>query len=128
MVDVSLIEVQNNIWKIDTGSPHLICFRDNISEIDVKHEGSSIRNSSNYIEDGINVNFLQLTKNELYIRTYERGVEDETYLCGTGAIASAIVAYESGLLSSDKIRLMFWEVSLKLYFLKLEVNILIFIL
>lgn len=104
MVDVSLIEVQNNIWKIDTGSPHLICFRDTVSEIDVKHEGASIRNSSDYLEDGINVNFVQLTKNELFIRTYERGVEDETLSCGTGAIASAIAANESGLLNSDRIK------------------------
>ena len=104
MVDVSLIEVQNNIWKIDTGSPHLICFRDNVLEIDVKHEGASIRNSSNYIKDGINVNFVQLTNNEIFIRTYERGVEDETLSCGTGAIASAIAAYESGLLNSDRIK------------------------
>ena len=104
MVDVSLIEVQNNIWKIDTGSPHLICFRDFVSEIDVKHEGASIRNSSNYIEDGINVNFVQVKNNELFIRTYERGVEDETLSCGTGAIASAIAAYESGLLNSDRIK------------------------
>ena len=104
MVDVSLIEVQNNIWKIDTGSPHLIFFRDTVTEIDVKHEGASIRNSSDYIEDGINVNFVQLTKNELFIRTYERGVEDETLSCGTGAIASVIAAYESGLLNSNRIK------------------------
>ena len=104
MVDVSLIEVQNNMWKIDTGSPHLICFRETVSEIDVKHEGSSIRNSLNYIEDGINVNFVQLTKNELFIRTYERGVENETLSCGTGAVASAIAANESGLLNSDRIK------------------------
>ena len=104
MVDVSLFEVQNNRWKIDTGSPHLICFRKNISEIDVKHEGASIRNSPNYIKDGINVNFVQLKKNELFIRTYERGVEDETLSCGTGAIASAIAVYESGLLNSDRIK------------------------
>ena len=104
MVDVSLIEAQNNTWKIDTGSPHLICFRDNVTEIDVKHEGASIRNSIDYIEDGINVNFVQLTNNELFIRTYERGVEDETLSCGTGAIASAIAAYESDLLNSDRIK------------------------
>ena len=104
MVDVSFIEVQNNIWKIDTGSPHLICFRDTVTEIDVKHEGAFIRNSSDYFEDGINVNFVQLIKNELFIRTYERGVEDETLSCGTGAIASAISAYESGLLNSDRIK------------------------
>ena len=104
MVDVSLIEAQNNTLKIDTGSPHLICFRNTVTEIDVKHEGASIRNSSDYIEDGINVNFVQLIKNELFIRTYERGVEDETLSCGTGAVASAIAAYESGLLNSDRIK------------------------
>lgn len=103
MVDVSLIELRNNIWKIDTGSPHLICFRDTVSEIDVKHEGASIRNSSNYIEDGINVNFVQFSKNEIFVRTYERGVEDETLSCGTGAIASAIATYESGLSNSNRV-------------------------
>lgn len=104
MSDVSLIEVQNNIWKIDTGSPHLICFSETVSEIDVKHEGASIRNSSNYIEDGININFVQFTKNEIFVRTYERGVEDETLSCGTGAIASAIAAFESGLSNSDRVK------------------------
>ena len=77
---------------------------DTVTEIDVKHEGAFIRNSSDYFEDGINVNFVQLIKNELFIRTYERGVEDETLSCGTGAIASAISAYESGLLNSDRIK------------------------
>ena len=118
MVDVSLIDIQNNIWKIDTGSPHLIYFRDNVSEIDVKYEGASIRNSSNYIEDGINVNFVQLTKNELFIRTYERGVENETLSCGTGAIASAIAANESGLLNSDKIKVNVLGGQLKVLFSK----------
>ena len=104
MVDVSFFELKNNIWKIDTGSPHLICFRENVTEIDVKHEGASIRNSSDYIHEGINVNFVQLSKNELFIRTFERGVEDETLSCGTGAIASAIAAYESDFINSDSIK------------------------
>ena len=104
MVDVSTIDFTNNIWKIDTGSPHLICFRDNVLEIDVRKEGASIRNSSDYIENGINVNFVEESNKELYSRTYERGVEDETLSCGTGAIASAIAAYESGLLNSDRIK------------------------
>ena len=104
MVNVSKIEVINDLWKIDTGSPHLICFRDNVLEIDVRKEGTSIRNSSDYIEKGINVNFVEESNKELYTRTYERGVEDETLSCGTGAIASAIAAYESGLLNSDRIK------------------------
>ena len=104
MVDVSTIDLTNNIWKIDTGSPHLICFSDNVLEIDVRKEGASIRNSSDYIENGINVNFVEESNKELYTRTYERGVEDETLSCGTGAIASAIAAYESGLLNSDSIK------------------------
>ena len=60
MIDVSKIEEINNKWKIDTGSPHLICFMDNILEINVKHDGAAIRNSSAYIENGINVNFVEL--------------------------------------------------------------------
>lgn len=104
MIEVSKIEEINNKWKIDTGSPHLICFMDNILEIDVKYDGAAIRNSSDYIENGINVNFVELTNNEIFTRTYERGVEDETLSCGTGAIASAIAAHESGLLNSKRIK------------------------
>ncbi len=81
-----------------TGSPHLILFIDsklNILEIDVRHYGSKIRYSNAFKKEGVNVNFVNIdAENNLSIRTYERGVEDETLSCGTGVTASAI-AYHS---------------------------------
>ncbi len=79
---------------INTGSPHLVLFVDdklNIIEIDVKHFGSKIRYNSTFKKDGINVNFVGIeATNVIDIRTYERGVEDETLSCGTGVTAAAI--------------------------------------
>ncbi len=79
---------------INTGSPHLILFiedRLNIIEIDVKHFGSKIRYNSTFKKEGINVNFIGIeAKDVIDIRTYERGVEDETLSCGTGVTAAAI--------------------------------------
>lgn len=83
---------------INTGSPHLILFIDpklNIIEIDVKHYGSKIRYCNTFKKEGVNVNFVGIdADNSISIRTYERGVEDETLSCGTGVTAAAI-AYHS---------------------------------
>ena len=83
---------------INTGSPHLILFIDskmNILEIDVKHYGSKIRYNNLFKKEGINVNFVSIDADDhISIRTYERGVEDETLSCGTGVTAAAI-AYHS---------------------------------
>ena len=83
---------------INTGSPHLILFIDtklNILEIDVKYHGAKIRYSNTFKKEGVNVNFVGIdAENNISIRTYERGVEDETLSCGTGVTAAAI-AYHS---------------------------------
>ena len=89
---------------LDTGSPHLIIFNDTIEDIDVKEVGAKIRYSSSYAEHGINVNFVSVLEEGLSLRTYERGVEDETLACGTGATATAIAAYESGLITSSQVK------------------------
>lgn len=101
MTDVESLNFENEAWVLDTGSPHLVCFKDDITQIDVTKEGASLRNAPAYVVEGINVNFVSVKDGELSLRTYERGVEDETLACGTGATASAIAAYEAGLTVSD---------------------------
>ena len=103
MKELSIITKKDAFWKLDTGSPHLVTFSDDIDELNVKTEGAKIRNSPAYISQGINVNFAHIQGNEIYIRTYERGVEEETLACGTGAVASAIASFESNLISVTEI-------------------------
>lgn len=92
MSDVNEInEIDQATFTLFTGSPHYITFVNHVNEIDVAKEGRAIRNSSSFKKDGINVNFVeQVGPSEIRIRTYERGVEDETMACGTGVVASAI--------------------------------------
>ncbi|OYT11970.1 MAG: diaminopimelate epimerase [Bacteroidetes bacterium 4572_112] len=91
MNDVSNIKEEDNIFFLDTGSPHHIEFVDDISKVDVYNKGKQIRYSDKYkANNGTNVNFIEATASVLKIRTYERGVEDETHACGTGATAAAI--------------------------------------
>jgi diaminopimelate epimerase len=89
----------NQDWMIHTGSPHLVCLVDDVDSIDVKKSGAAIRYSESFAQAGINVNFVQVVDaHHLKVRTYERGVEDETLSCGTGVTASALCfrAFESG--------------------------------
>ena len=100
-VRISMTDVQN-VEHLDdttatlyTGSPHYVKLSANIDQLDVVKHGRAIRNSPPYLPDGINVNFIEwMNDGELRIRTYERGVEDETYACGTGVVAAAIAATE----------------------------------
>ncbi len=83
--------VGQETFTIDTGSPHYVSFVDHLESVDVIGEGRRIRYSPAYLEKGINVNFVQaIDPGHLRVYTYERGVEDETYACGTGVTAAAI--------------------------------------
>ncbi len=99
MIDVQEIQTKQNNLFINTGAPHHMEFNDNIAELNVFEKGKAIRNRIEYKDKGTNVNFVQIKGKGIEIRTYERGVENETLACGTGAVASAIsyyIKYKSG--------------------------------
>lgn len=85
---------------LDTGVPHAVAFVGGmgaLAAVDVRAEGALVRNAPEFAPDGTNVDFAAVTgPHELSIRTYERGVEAETAACGTGSIAAAVAAVESG--------------------------------
>ncbi len=87
-------QINETDYFVDTGSPHLVLFTEDIDAIDVVSKGREIRNSPEWGPDGVNVNFVRIEdKINLRIRTYERGVENETLSCGTGVTAAAIAAH-----------------------------------
>ena len=90
MGNVSEITKVDSDYFIHTGSPHYVKYVKNVDEVDVYQEGKVIRNSEPYEQEGTNVNFVSVHQAHLKVRTYERGVEDETLSCGTGVTAVAI--------------------------------------
>jgi len=89
------------ISSINTGVPHAALFLKDLENVDVVRMGRSIRNHSRYAQRGTNANFVKVeSSSRLSVRTYERGVEDETLACGTGAVASALIAAFKGLVRS----------------------------
>ena len=96
MGNVNGYTIVDGNYFINTGSPHYIIFSDDADKIDVYEEGKKIRWSDKFSPGGTNVNFVQAEEKELYIRTFERGVEDETLSCGTGVTASAIASVLKG--------------------------------
>lgn len=91
MKDVHRITRIYNDSVLDTGSPHYVHLATNVRHIDICKEGKEIRYSDAYKHEGINVNFVEEEDNEIFVRTYERGVENETLSCGTGVTAAALI-------------------------------------
>jgi diaminopimelate epimerase len=92
MQDVSGMEEVGHDKILNTGSPHYIQYVQQLKELDVYQSGRNIRYNERFKNEGINVNFVEKTSDGIKIRTYERGVENETLSCGTGATAAALAS------------------------------------
>ncbi|MEM7106271.1 MAG: diaminopimelate epimerase [Bacteroidota bacterium] len=94
MSDIQSVEINDDHFVLNTGSPHFVKPTKTIEQDDIYSFGRTIRYSEKYKSEGINVNLFQLEQPHLIkVRTYERGVEDETLACGTGVTACAIASY-----------------------------------
>lgn len=94
------------VWHLDTGVPHVVNYVDNIQDLPIKKLGNIIRFHEEFKPRGANVNFVKIVdKNNIIVRTYERGVEDETLACGTGCTAAALIsAHIHGLTSPVSVK------------------------
>ena len=101
MADVANVDTILKDYFCNTGSPHYVKFINDVNNFDVYNNGKKIRYSDKYKATGTNVNFVeQLKNNEIFVRTYERGVEEETLSCGTGVVASALTFFKTNNLKS----------------------------
>ena len=106
MHDVNEIETFDGHSFLDTGSPHHVQMVEDLKTFDVFTIGKKIRDGAPYYNMGTNVNFVeQISNNQFAIRTYERGVEDETLSCGTGATAVAIAMHKNRTTYSNNIEI-----------------------
>ena len=92
MSDVRNIERGDNCFYMNTGSPHYVQFVNGLSDKDVFSDGRAVRYNNRFKNEGTNVNFVEIEDDGLFVRTYERGVENETLACGTGIVASSLAA------------------------------------
>ena len=106
MIDVDEVKIASDYVFLNTGSPHHVQLADDLETMDIKGKGSAIRYGELYGAKGSNVNFVkQLSDDTFALRTYERGVEDETLSCGTGATGVAIAMKSLGKTNSNNIKL-----------------------
>ncbi len=106
MQDVNSIEIFDHYTFLDTGSPHHVEMISDIQDFNVKQKGSTIRYGALYGKEGSNVNFVeQISDAKFAVRTYERGVEDETLSCGTGVTAVALAMHKNLNTSKNEISL-----------------------
>jgi diaminopimelate epimerase len=109
------------ISHINTGVPHVVHYVNDLDQFDVFTLGRTIRYHAQFAPEGTNANFVEvIDKDTIRVRTYERGVEDETLACGTGAVAAALISSWKGLIESPvNVRVRSGEI-LKIYFQKID--------
>lgn len=117
MQDVNGVEKYANHVFLNTGSPHHVQFEDRLEDFDIKSKGAKIRYGEPYNEAGSNVNFVKKINDQIFaVRTYERGVEDETLSCGTGVTAVALAMHALGETTNNSITLKVQGGELKVSF------------
>lgn len=117
MIDVQQVEPSENAYFVQTGSPHHVEFVSDLAKWDVYQHGKAIRESEKYAPGGTNVNFVEQKADGLWaLRTFERGVEDETLSCGTGATAVALTLYATGRVTTKEVALQVEGGNLKVRF------------
>ena len=106
MIDVTKVKINPEYVYMNTGSPHHVQIVEDLENYDIKGNGARIRYGDLYGKEGSNINFVkQIDKNTFSLRTYERGVEDETLSCGTGATAVAIAMNVLGKTNDSSVNL-----------------------
>lgn len=113
-------KIDKTSYKIDTGSPHIVVFVKDVYKIDVLKQGKTLRYNNDIFENGANVNFCHIENNKVNIRTYERGVENETLACGTGSVAAAICVNYTNMLHLNKIKINALGGTLEVEFSKMD--------
>ncbi|WP_460538229.1 diaminopimelate epimerase [Echinicola sediminis] len=114
MSNVNSISVAGEDYFVNTGSPHHVRFVENVETYPVVETGATIRYSKPYEPAGTNVNFISpLEEDKIHVRTYERGVENETLSCGTGVTACALVYGHQNQLNHIKIKVPGGELAVK---------------
>lgn len=103
MIDVAEVNKIENDYFTDTGSPHHVVMSENVQDLEIIEKARAIRYNEHYGAEGVNVNFIKGSGQNWEMRTYERGVEDETYSCGTGVTAAALVAHKSGQIQESPV-------------------------
>jgi len=97
---ITIDDIPFDVNSVNTGVPHVVHFTGYLDEFDVNRIGRSIRYHREYKPAGTNVNFVEVVDEKtIRVRTYERGVEDETLACGTGSVAAALIAAEKNMVT-----------------------------
>jgi diaminopimelate epimerase len=120
MNDVKEIKIFPDGFFLNTGSPHFVKFVDNISILDIFAQGKAIADEARFSPNRTNVNFVEISGDQIKIATFERGVEDETLACGTGAVAAAIALHYASKIKTSPIILNAKGGDLKVSFTKIE--------
>ncbi|MBS3992376.1 MAG: diaminopimelate epimerase [Bacteroidetes bacterium] len=119
MIDVNQVEYYPNHYFVNSGSPHHIIVTTQVKNCNVVSQGRAIRYGAPYFNEGANVNFVEKVNDAHFkLRTYERGVEDETLACGTGATAVAIAMFDTQMTDKNTLTIETLGGSLEVSFTK----------